>query len=159
MTIDETAKTTKPADVRTPEEVEEYNDQVWDMVFRKVHVVALYVFLQIVLVSFFQTHAAYRSWSGWVFVGQFLGAWTVFYGTLLREMGFRSRSGAILIVIGAISIIPAAVGEPMGWSDATVQRILLAQSLPGALLWGLTLFRWRILKRQYLAAQAQGIIK
>ena len=145
MTTDETAKTTKPSDARTREEVEEYNDQVWDMVLRKVHVVALYVFLQIVLISFFQTHPVYRSWSGWVFVGQFLGAWTVFYGTLLREMGFRCRSGAILIAIGALSLIPAVVGDPMAWSDANVQRMLLAQSLPGALLWGLTLFRWRIL--------------
>lgn len=159
MTSDKTARKSISNEVRSSDEVEEYNDQVWDMVLRKVHVVALYVLLQVILVSYFQTHPAYRSWATWAFVGQFFGAWTVFYGTLLREMGFRCLSGLILIAIAVISLVPIVFGDPLAWSDVAVQRILLIQSVPGLMLWALTFFRWRILKRQYLAAQAEGAIQ
>lgn len=158
MTTDKTRKASNPDEARTPEEVAEYNDQVWDMVLRKIHVVALYVLLQIVLISLFQTHPAYEAWSMWIYGGQFLGAWTVFYGTLLRDMGFRCWSGMILIALAGASVTIASLSDCLGWSDAAVQRLFLVQLIAAAGLWALTLYRWRILKKQYLKARDEGLV-
>ncbi len=158
MTYEETSKSSKSDVPRTREEVTDFNDRVWDMVLRKIHVVAFYVLVQIVLVSFFQTHPAMYSWGTELYLGQFLGAWTVFYGTLLRDMGFRSYSGGLLMALGVLSLLPPLFTDPLAWSDRAVHGILLLQVVPGTLLWALTLYRWRILKRQYLAAQEEGVL-
>ncbi len=158
MTYEETSKSPKSDVPRTREEVTDFNDRVWDMVLRKIHVVAFYVLVQIVLVSFFQTHPAMYAWGAELYVGQFLGAWTVFYGTLLRDMGFRSYSGGVLMTLGVLSLLPPLFTDPLAWSDKAVHGIMLLQVVPGTLLWALTLYRWRILKRQYLAAQKEGVL-
>ncbi len=158
MDLEKTSNAAKSDEPRTPDEVTDFNDRVWDMVLRKVHVVALYVFLQIVLVSFFQTHPAYRGWRIWVYTGQFLGAWCVFYGTLLRDMGFRANGGMVLMGLTVLALVPAAFMDPRSWDDFRVQVFLLCQIIPSVFLWGVTLVRWRILKTRYLAAQKEGLL-
>ena len=158
MTTEKTHNPSNPDEARTPEEVTDFNDRVWDMVLRKIHVVALYVLLQIVMVSLFQTHPAYRSWTGWVYVGQFFGAWTVFYGTLLRDMGFRCRSGFVLFILTVLSLVAAGLTDPRAWSDGWVRGLLAIHMGASVLLWCVTIVRWRILKRQFLKAQSEGIL-
>ncbi len=158
MSIDETTNPSKPHEARTPTEVTDFNDRVWDMVLRKIHVVALFVFLQIVLVSFFQIHPAYRAWSGWVYGGQFFGAWTVFYGTLLRDMGFRSQSGFLLFAVVGVGLLLALISDPLAWSDGQVRALFLGQIVAALALWLVTMLRWRILKGQFLKAQEKGML-
>ena len=158
MEREKTSNVAKSDEPRTPEEVTDFNDRVWDMVLRKIHVVAFYVFLQIVLVSFFQTHPAYRNWRFWVYTGQFLGAWCVFYDTLLRDMGFRAHGGLVLMFLSVIALVPVLVHDPRAWDDSQVRGLLLSQIVPGIFLWGVTLVRWRILKSRYLEARREGLV-
>lgn len=135
----------------------EVNDRVWDMVIHMVWPVLLYVLLQILLISRFSGHEGISGLSLAIFAAQFFGAWTVFYSTLLRDMGFPSRA-ALLLVASALAGWLASLAL---WSDgrsaptAGLRFLLAAQFLPVAPAWVLTFGRWRRLKRLCTEALAE----
>ncbi|MCA9320285.1 MAG: hypothetical protein KDB53_06105 [Planctomycetes bacterium] len=135
-------------------EVREYNDRVWDMVLHLVHPVALYLVLAIGLGSRFMDHELLVGRSWMVFTAQFFGAWAVFYGTLLRDMGFRSLAGLALCLAVAIGLALSFWLAPhaSSASPTLVRWLLGSQAGLVLMVWVLTFLRWRRLKRLCLAA-------
>ncbi len=136
---------------RTPTEVTEFNDRVWDMVLHLVHPVALFVVLQVVFASRFAGHEGVQGWSFPVYVLQFLGAWTVFYSTLLRDMGFVSRVGAVLCLWAAfvLGVSYVVAWDPYALSAFGARGLFAAMLLPLLPVWAYTLLRWRRLKARH----------
>lgn len=135
---------------RNAEEVRAYDRQVWDLVQHLVHPVALYVILEIVIWSRYADHPAVDGWGLVVFGGQFLGAWAVFYGTLLRDMDFRSYAPLALVVVALGGCVAMAfLPHPANTTEATVRLFLGAQLVPALMAWAITFRRWRMLKAQH----------
>ena len=121
------------------------------MVLHLVHPVALFVVLQVVFASRFVGHEGIQGWSLPVYVLQFLGAWAVFYSTLLRDMGFVSRAGAALclwaaLVLGVSYIVAR---DPYALPTSVVQGLFAAMLSPLLPIWAFTFQRWRRLKARH----------
>ncbi len=139
-------------DYRTPDESEEFNERVWDMVLHLAHPGFLYVVFQIMIITRLGAHPIVREYDLLIYLAQFLGAWTVFYTTLLRDMGLRSRSGtvlALLAMVGAAAVY-FLVPDPRRVSDEIVSIFLLVQLVPAVLLWIWTIVYWRRQKARHL---------
>lgn len=156
MAPDETR--TAHAGPRRPDEVREYNDRVWDMVLYLVTPVFLYVTVQILIISRFGPHPLFRRGQLLIFPLQFLGAWALFYATLLRDMGFRSYAGPVLGVTALLGLAAQFVifPDPLAASDSAVAAFLAVQLIPAALCWLTTFARWTRLKRRHLDPEGTG---
>jgi hypothetical protein len=149
---------------RTPEEVRTYERNVWDLTRNLIHPAFLYVVLQVVLWCGLERHPAYQGFalSFWdrtaIHAIQFLGAWGVFYGTMLRDMRFQTRVVTIVLWL-------AAVGAAVVWllpvpevpSVAHAQHwILFVELVAGFVGWVITLVTWFRAKAHHSARDAGG---
>ena len=153
----------KPRDL-LPETVADKNRRVWDMALNLVHPAFFYVLFQMVILDHL---AASPALSGrWaleptmlgVYALQFLGAWTVFCTTLLRDMGYRSTWGTVLLLaaLAAVVVQYVVIPEP---ADATAQAawtFLAVQLALAGVGWPLTMVRWWRRKRGFLVATARA---
>lgn len=146
-----TSQGSDESNLRNSQEVEDYNDQVWDMVLYQVHPVMIFVVLQVILVSQFQLHPEFAKLSIWVYLSQFLGAWAVLYATFLRQMGFRSYTVLGLVASSALALayVFFGAGEVLNWSPEQMRSFWIAAELPGILAFLWVLPRWWRLKRQH----------
>ena len=140
-----------------PESLSEANNRVWDFALNLLHPAFFYVFLQLLILDHLSESAPLAGrgplepTSLAIYGMQFLGAWTVLYTTLLRDMGFHSSWGTVLLLAalaGAVAqyfIIP----EPRGADDRAWALIGVQVGL-AAIAWPLTVIRWRRLKTQWL---------
>ncbi|MCB9832388.1 MAG: hypothetical protein H6807_07930 [Planctomycetes bacterium] len=151
-------RTPKPGPAaRAPAEIREYNDRVWDMVLYKVNPVAIFVILQICLFTRFTGHPGLRGGLGFLVFGtQFLGAWSVLQGTLLREMGYVSLTPLLMACWTLVGLVTSfLIGDPLALESATLRLGTAIYLLPMLVVWALTLVRWRRLKRHHAAELGQ----
>jgi len=136
--------------------LEEYELRVWDMAKSVVHVPAIYAVAQVIGLTKLVGHPVFQEPTvgalreGGVFVCSFLGAWAVFYSTLLRDAGLRSLTATILVpasILAAIAVwaVFPSVGE-MTRAEAWWAAAALAG--PAPIAWVITMRRWRIEKRR-----------
>ncbi len=134
----------------------EYETRVWDMAKSVVHIPAIYAVAQVVGLTKLVGHPLFQEpvIGAWretgVFLCSFLGAWAVFYSTLLRDAGLRSLAATILVpaaVLAAIAVwtLFPPVGE-MTRIDAWWAVTALVG--PAPLAWTLTMRTWRVEKRR-----------
>lgn len=136
--------------------LEQYEWHVWDMAKNVVHVPAIYAVAQVVGLTRLLPHPWFQQPGAglWreiaVFVCGFLGAWAVFYSTLLRDAGLRSWTvtflvpAAVLVAIALWAFFPPV--DEMSATTALVGAALLAG--PGPVGWVVTMRRWRIERRR-----------
>jgi hypothetical protein len=129
------------------------------MVLHMVHPTAIYVVLQMVVVGYLSLSPAFafsRQY-GWpyylTFGGQYLGAWAVFYSTLLRDAGLPSRTALVLVVLALVGVVVQFVvlPSPRDLNDGQVAMVLAYHLAPATLGWGWVLWRWRRAKRALAA--------
>lgn len=138
--------------------VGERSAQVWDMVLNLLHPAFLYVLFQVMIMTHMADAPVLQGLRGLspellgACVIQFLGAWAVFYTTLLRDMGFRSPEGTVLLLAAFLGagLQYVLFPDPDAAEPARVQLFLGAQLVLAAVLWPVTLLRWRRLKRREL---------
>ena len=155
----------QPGDLQE-ETTQEVNRRVWDMALNLVHPALFYVLFQLVILDHLleSPALAFRSVMDPAALGlygaQFLGAWTVFYATLMRDMGLGSSWGTILLLaaVAAVAAQYAVFPDPATASSAAVWWFLGVQILLSCTGWAMTMVRWQRGKRawQEEAARAQG---
>jgi hypothetical protein len=145
---------------RTPGEVREYESKVWDLTRHLVHPAFLYVVLQIALWCGLERHPSYQTqnlsfWEGsLIHLLQFLGAWGVFYGTLLRDMRMKTRVPTILLWIAAAGAAAAWLWPQDGTPRpiAGLHLVLAAQLVAAVAGWAVVMVTWRRAKARHEAA-------
>jgi hypothetical protein len=145
------------------ETVPEKDRRVWDMVLHLLHPVGIYVLLQLLILDHLGRAPALEGLGPLapiplgIYALQFLGAWTVFYTVLLRDMGYRSAAGTILL-LGALLGFAAArllVSRPAELGTAGLALLLGPQLLLALVSFPWTFARWRRLKAAWEADQRQ----
>lgn len=144
------------SDAERRTEIRTTDDRVWDMVGNLLHPTALYVVLQLVILDHVSDVAPFRGQGPLspimlaCYATQFLGAWAVFYTTLLRDMRKRSRGGTVLLLGAVLAVLfqlvlPAAESLPalVIWLFPGSQAALALVIFP------LTFFRWRKEKQAF----------
>ena len=141
-----------------PETISEVNNRVWDMTLNLLHPTFLYVLFQLLILDHLWEAAPLQGrspleWQSLIIYGlQFLGAWTVLYTTLLRDMGFSSAWGTILLLVALAGVIAQYILIPEPPNDDTASWLLLGTQLGLAgVAFPLTWWRWRGLKAQWVA--------
>jgi hypothetical protein len=141
---------------RDPAEVRELHFRVWDLVKHLVHPAALYVVLELLVAGHLGENPALSSarhgshlWA-LLFAGQFLGAWAVFYSTLLRDAGIRSYTALALTGMAAFGLAAQLVAfpDPAAMSPGWIRLVLAWHLVPAVALWVVTMVRWTRLKRR-----------
>lgn len=141
---------------RDPEEVRRLYHRVWDLVKHLVHPAAIYVVLELLVAGHLAENprlsAARPGNHLWLvlFAGQFLGAWAVFYSTLLRDAGIRSYTALVLTVLAALGLGTQLVffADATSMSERWTSFFLAYHLVPAVVLWGVTMVRWTRLKRR-----------
>jgi thioredoxin 1 len=139
---------------RRPESIRQMESRVWDMVLNLIHPAALYVLLQLLILNHFWSSAALGPYgplhpvSLAIYGLQFLGAWAVFYTTLLRDMGHHCPWGTVLCLAALVAVALQFVLFPKPEDSAAIQIwiFLAPQLVLAGLSWPLTYIRWRRLK-------------
>ncbi|MAG56800.1 MAG: hypothetical protein CMJ83_10955 [Planctomycetes bacterium] len=153
----------KPGEI-PPETIAQINRRVWDMTLNLLHPAAFYVLFQLLIGDHFSQSPALAGrhvlhpLSLLLYGFQFLGAWAVFYTTLLRDMGYRSAWGTILLLCALAGVIlqfvvfprPQDASAASSWAFIAVQLVLAAAG------WGFTFRRWRRLKRRWQEPPVAG---
>ena len=146
-------------DALSPEEsreIREKNSQVWEMVDNLIHPTAIYVLLQLVILShlsrapaLIDLHPLNPIMLG-IYACQFAGAWAVFYTTLLRDMGLRCPEGTILLLttVAGIPLQYLIVPHPQIAGDTLPLALLGIQMAAGLGLWARVFLRWRRARQQ-----------
>lgn len=142
---------------KQPESIREVNSRVWDMVLNLVHPAAVYVILQLLMLDRMQRtpalegHGPLAPVSLLVYGLQFLGAWAVFYTTLLRDMGYRSATGTVLVLgaLAAAVLQYVLVPEPAEAGAGAAWAVLGSQGALAAALFPATFFRWRRCRAEF----------
>ena len=151
----------EPAEKRAdlgPESTAQVERRVWDLALNLVHPALFYVVFQLVILDHFGRSPAlagkgpFEPSSLGLYTMQFLGAWTVFYTTLLRDMGYRSPWGTILLLSAFASVIAQyfVIPSPSGASASAAWALLGIQMALAGAGWSLTMLRWTRLKRGWL---------
>ena len=141
---------------RSPAEVREFNRRVWDQVLHLFHPATLYVCLQIAVSCHLWSSPLLSGARGYgvlyygMFLAQYLGAWAVFYSTLLRDVGLRSY-----VALGLVGSAVLGLGAQLWWfpnprtlESAWITAFLAWHVVPALLGWTWTLLRWRRTKRR-----------
>ena len=95
------------------ESVDEKDRRIWDMVLHLLHPAAIYVLFQLLLLDHLYDapvlgrEGPLSPVSLGIYACQFVGAWAVLYTVLLRDMGFRSPGGTILLLAAVCGFILA----------------------------------------------------
>ena len=156
----------EPAEKRAdigPESTEQVEYRVWDLALNLVHPALFYVVFQLVILDHLGRSPALAGKgplepaSLTLYTMQFLGAWAVFYTTLLRDMGYRSPWGTILLISGLASVIAQyfVIPNPAGATAAAAWTLLGIQMGLAGVGWTLTMVRWLRLKRGWVK-ESQG---
>ncbi len=136
--------------------LDEYEHRVWDMAKSVVHVPAIYAVAQVVGLTKLVGHPVFQQPAvgglreAAVFLCSFLGAWAVFYSTLLRDAGLRSLTATLLVPASLLAALAVWFAFP-AVDDMTRQALWTAVAIlvgPGPLGWVITMRRWRIEKRR-----------
>ena len=143
--------------------VAEYERRVWDMSRNLVHPAALYALVQVIGLTRLTSHAGFHQpttgWWEWaLFLASFLGAWAVFYSTLLRDAGLRSLTVSVLVPLAVVTLAVSWIALP-GLGDMTASQALwssIALAGPGPLAWIVTMLRWRKARREATAMLPDG---
>lgn len=153
-----------PSTERSPSEIRAYESQVWDFAKHLVHPAAVYVAAQVALWVGLEGNAAFRGprfgfWEESLVHGlQFLGAWAVLYGTLLRDMRERTVVPTLLAwfaFVGAV-VVYAWPGRTEPAAADALRALLGLQLVAGVVGWAVVLRTWRRAKRAHEAAAAGG---
>jgi hypothetical protein len=151
-----------PEPSRSPGEIREYEGRVWDLTRHLIHPAFLYVVFQVTLWCALERNPGFRgeSLSFWdrslIHALQFVGAWGVFYGTLLRDMRFQTRVVTVVLWL-------AAAGTAAAWlwpapESADTGRafwiLLLIELGAGILGWVLIMSAWMRAKARHHARSA-----
>lgn len=136
--------------------VPEYERRVWDMARHHVHPTFLYVLLQVIGISRLMDHelfrdpdlGLYREWG--LFLASFLGAWAVFYSTLLRTSGLASLTVTLLVptAAAALAVVWFAFPAPPQMSREAGIWAAAVLTGPGVVGWVLTMRRWLVARRE-----------
>lgn len=139
------------------EPVREVDNRVWDLVHNLVHPAAIYVLLQLFILDrlsrtpLLHPFGPLHPVSLAIYCAQFLGAWTVFYTTLLRDMGYGSVFGTLLLLwalLGAI-LCPWILANAENAAEGRTAAFLGAQLLPAVISWPWQWQTWRKRKSEY----------
>ncbi len=145
-----------------PESLPDTNHRIWDMVLNLVHPAALYVLFQLLMMDHLgkAPHLAalgpLEPISLGIYLLQFLGAWAVFYTVLLRDMGFGSPFGTILLLaalaglLGQYFVFP----DPRLAAPLPINLYLGGQLGLAAVLWPLTWRLWHRRRREWESREA-----
>lgn len=148
--------------------VPEYERRVWDMSRNLVHPAALYALIEVVGLTRLTSHPAFHRvgsgawgpvrWEWALFLASFLGAWAVFYSTLLRDAGLRSRTVTLLVPAALLALLAGWLLLPAvaDMSDAQALAAAAALAAPGPLAWIVTMARWRRARAEVRAVLADG---
>lgn len=155
MVMVEPAK--KRADLGS-ESTADVDRRVWDLALNLVHPALFYVVFQLLILDHFGRSPALAGKgplepaSLALYAMQFLGAWTVFYTTLLRDMGYRSPWGTILLLTALASAIAQyfVIPNPSGATANAAWAFLGVQMALAGISWPLTIIRWLRLKRDWI---------
>jgi hypothetical protein len=138
--------------------VPEYEARAWDMARNLVHPAAFYVVIQVVGLTRLTAHPVFREpGAGWLelalFVASFLGAWAVFYSTMLRDAGLRSLTVTFLVPLAFLALVVGWVALPavVAMSDRDLATAALALVAPGPVAWIVTMVRWSRARREMAA--------
>jgi uncharacterized membrane protein HdeD (DUF308 family) len=142
--------------------IQRFNDRVWDLTIHLVHPTLFYVLFQLLIRDHASSHSTLRSISHFhpialgLDLGLFLGAWAVFYTTLLRDMGFFAPSGTVLLWTSFLSCVIQYVAlSPMESESSTTLMIFLGvQFLIAGIGWTETMLRWAREKRLHALSLA-----
>jgi hypothetical protein len=149
---------------RSSDEVREYESRVWDLTKHLVHPAFLYVVFQVALWCALERNPAFRGGdlSFWehaaIHAAQFVGAWGVFYGTLLRDMRFRTR------VVTAVLWL-AAAGAATAWlwpapesvaASPGLWALLIAELAAGIIGWMIIMASWLRAKARHAAERPEA---
>lgn len=140
------------------------NDQVWDLTTHLVHPTLFYVVFQMLIRDHMGDHSSLRSlgFFHWKALALdfclFLGAWCVFYTTLLRDMAYKVSSGTVLLWTSLLGCAAQYLlfRDVEGMDSRTVSGFLLGHALLALVLWAATMVRWRRLKQEHLRQYPGG---
>ncbi len=156
----------EPAEKRAdlePESTTDVERRIWDLALNLVHPALFYVVFQLVILDHFGRSPAlagkgpFEPSSLGLYTMQFLGAWTVFYTTLLRDMGYRIPWGTVLLLTALASVIAQyfVIPDPsVATADAAWVFLGIQMTLAGV-GWPLTMIRWLRLKRGWIDEAAR----
>ncbi len=154
-----------PSDAERRTEIRTTDDRVWDMVGNLLHPTALYVVLQLVILDHVSEVNPFRGQGPLsplmlgCYATQFLGAWAVFYTTLLRDMKKPSRGGTLLLLGAVVAVLLQLVLPQAEALPAWVIWLLAgSQSLLALVIFPLTFLRWRKEKRAFERASLSPML-
>jgi hypothetical protein len=145
---------------RNPAEVRAYERSVWDLTRNLIHPAFLYVVFQVALWCGLDRNPAFRggALSFWTRTGihalQFLGAWGVFYGTLLRDMRLQTRAVTVVLWLAALGALAVWIwpGADSPGASGGLRAVLVAELAAGFAGWVVTIATWAAAKRRHAAA-------
>jgi hypothetical protein len=148
---------------RSPREIRELEGRVWDLTRNLVHPAFVYAALQVAFWCALERNPAFRGAAlsflerSAIHAVQFLGAWAVFYGTLLRDMQLRTRVVTVLLWLAVIGIAAAWLWPaPDALATAPALRALLVVELAAAAAgWVVTMVTWVRAKARHVGASAE----
>jgi hypothetical protein len=149
---------------RDPAEVREYEVRVWDLTRHLIHPAFLYVVLQVALWCGLERCPAFRGpgVSFWertgIHVLQFLGAWGIFYGTLLRDMRIRSIVPTIVLWLAAAGALAVWVWpdpeRPEAW--LALRTLFAVELAAGFVGWFFVMVTWLRAKARHEQSEPGG---
>jgi hypothetical protein len=148
--------------------VPEYERRVWDMSRNLVHPAAIYALIQVVGLTRVTSHGVFHRvgsgsfgvvrWEWMLFLASFLGAWAVFYSTLLRDAGLKSRTVTFLVPASLLALCAGWTALPPVERMTDAQALWAAATLagPGPVAWAFTMLRWRRARAEVRVIFAAG---
>ena len=148
---------------RGPSEVREYEGRVWDLTKHLVHPAFLYVVFQVTLWCGIQRNPAFRGREPGFWIAtlihalQFVGAWGVFYGTLLRDMRFQTRVVTIVLWIAAAGAAAAWLWPEPESIDTSpwFWGLLIVQLAAGLAGWAIVMIAWLRARSQHAVGESE----
>src|SRR4029079_14855833 len=149
---------------RSPEEVREYESRVWDLHTHLVHPAFLYVVLQVALWCALDRNPAFHGgalsfWERTAIHGlEFLAAWGVFYGTLLRDMRLPTRTVTVVLWLSALGVAAAWAWPDVGSLESSrgLWCVLVVELAAGFAGWVVTLVTWFRAKARHAGGPESG---
>jgi hypothetical protein len=142
---------------RSPEEVREYESRVWDLTRHLVHPAFFYVVCQVAMWCALEASPEFRS-PALSFLErtaihglQFLGAWAVFYGTLLRDMRRPTRIPTLMLWFAALGAVLPWIGPFLAdaGNPGLLWALLGTQLAAGVAGWVAIMIVWRRAKAAF----------
>lgn len=135
-----------------------------DLARHLIHPAFLYVVFQVALWGALERNPAFRGavLSFWqravIHAIQFIGAWGVFYGTLLRDMQFQSRVVTVVLWLAAAGVATAWLWpHPEAVAASPFLRaILMAELAAGIVGWLIIMATWLRAKARHAAQHTEA---